>query len=270
MHVEQAPIFFPSDSTGLAVFLRLFPHCAAFRKWSRILSSPCPGGIPPGTLGRPGQKGRKNLYPNGNIRSALYGKQPDVRKLPSGCRQKALCRAHVGGIRPLPPVRREKNALIQLNDRIRACFRNSLHGTPPPAGGETVRALNAYLFWLAKGAPVGLPLRGQGFRTIPVPKQGSPLFRGPHILRTPDTLEGMTLYQNRCASCHGLNGQGNPARGGSPVWGTQSYPMESGFHSVRVLAEFLKMNMPPGPSGRLTDQESWDIAAYVASQPRPR
>lgn len=268
--LNRPRFFFLQTALALLFFFGSSHIVLSSDNGSGFFHPPAPEEYPPGPLGDLVKKGEKIFTQTGTYAPRYTGNSLTCASCHLDAGRKPYAAPMWAAYVHYPRFDERKNALIQLNDRIRACFRNSLHGTPPPAGGETVRALNAYLFWLAKGAPVGLPLRGQGFRTIPVPKQGSPLFRGPHILRTPDTLEGMTLYQNRCASCHGLNGQGNPARGGSPVWGTQSYPMESGFHSVRVLAEFLKMNMPPGPSGRLTDQESWDIAAYVASQPRPR
>jgi thiosulfate dehydrogenase len=38
---------------------------------------------------------------------------------------------------------------------------------------------------------------------------------------------------------------------------------------VGKLAGFIKMNMPLSKGDSLTDQQSWDVAAYVDSQPRP-
>ncbi|AFS53205.1 c-type cytochrome [Leptospirillum ferriphilum] len=258
--------------TALAVMFLLGPtHIVlSSENDAGVFHPPGPGEYPPGPLGDLVRKGEKIFTQTGTYAPRYTGNSLTCVSCHLDAGRKPYAAPMWAAYVHYPRFDEKKNALIQLNDRIRACFRNSLHGTPPPANGETVRALNAYIFWLAKGAPVGLPLKGQGFRTIAMPKQDSPLFRGPHILRMPDTLKGMTLYQNRCASCHGMNGQGNRSFGGPPVWGARSYPVESGFHSVRVLAEFLKMNMPPGDSNRLTDQESWDIAAYVASQPRPR
>ena len=235
-----------------------------------IFRPPAPSEYPPGPLGDLVRQGEKIFTQTGTYAHRYTGNSLTCASCHLDAGRKPYSAPMWAAYVHFPRFDSKKQELVQLNDQIRACFRNSLKGTPPPAGGETVRALNAYIFWLAKGASVGLPLKGEGLRTIAVPKPGSSLFHGPHSLRMPDTLKGMSLYQNRCASCHGMNGQGVQGRGGSPVWGEQSFPMESGFHSVRTLAEFLKTNMPPGTSGALTDQESWDIAAYVDSQPRPK
>jgi thiosulfate dehydrogenase len=38
---------------------------------------------------------------------------------------------------------------------------------------------------------------------------------------------------------------------------------------IRTLAAFLRHNMPYDLPGSLTDQQAYDLAAYVNSQPRP-
>ena len=225
---------------------------------------------PPGPLGDLVKRGEKIFTHTGTYAHRYTGNDLTCASCHLNAGRKPYAAPMWAAYVRYPRFDTKKQEMVQLNDRIRACFRNSLNGTPPPAGGETVRALNAYIFWLAKRAPVGHSLKGQGFRSIKEPAPDSPLFRGPRYLRAPDTLKGMSLYQNRCASCHGMNGQGGLDRGDSPVWGPRSYPVESGLHSVRKLAGFLKSNMPPDGSGLLTDQESWDIAAYVNSQPHPR
>ncbi|HEX7657681.1 MAG TPA: cytochrome C, partial [Sphingomonas sp.] len=35
-------------------------------------------------------------------------------------------------------------------------------------------------------------------------------------------------------------------------------------------AAFVKKNMPLGQTDRLTDQQAWDVAAYIDSQERPK
>jgi thiosulfate dehydrogenase len=42
------------------------------------------------------------------------------------------------------------------------------------------------------------------------------------------------------------------------------------MHAVDTAAAFVKHNMPLGLSGSLTDQESWDVAAYINSHERPQ
>jgi thiosulfate dehydrogenase len=53
------------------------------------------------------------------------------------------------------------------------------------------------------------------------------------------------------------------------VWGRDSYNKGAGMHHVPTAAAFIKANMPLGQPNTLTDQEAWDVAAFVNSQPRP-
>ena len=41
------------------------------------------------------------------------------------------------------------------------------------------------------------------------------------------------------------------------------------MHRIDTAAAFIKANMPLGQGGTLTDQQAWDVAAYINSQPRP-
>lgn len=41
------------------------------------------------------------------------------------------------------------------------------------------------------------------------------------------------------------------------------------FSNPADLAAFVRWNMPLGAGGLLTDQETWDVEAYIHSKPRP-
>ena len=41
------------------------------------------------------------------------------------------------------------------------------------------------------------------------------------------------------------------------------------MHRVNTAAGFIKANMPLGKPNSLSDQEAWDVAAYINSFPRP-
>ena len=55
-----------------------------------------------------------------------------------------------------------------------------------------------------------------------------------------------------------------------PLWGPNSYNWGAGMHRVNTAAGFIKANMPFGRGGTLTDQQAWDVAAFVNSRPRPQ
>lgn len=159
------------------------------------------------------------------------------------------------------PAFREKNEQVNTFQlRLAGCFTFSMNGTPPPPDDLVMTALVAYSFWLATGAPVGGDLEGRGF---------------PHIAAAPETpsaTRGGTVFASHCAACHGPSGAG--VKSGTdytfpPLWGNASYNKGAGMHVVPIAAAFIKANMPLGQPNSLTDQEAWDVATYINSQPRP-
>ena len=67
-------------------------------------------------------------------------------------------------------------------ERLQGCFRYSMNGKAPPAGDPILVALETYSYWLAKGAPVGTKLPGQGFLKLPPPAQKADYARGAAVL----------------------------------------------------------------------------------------
>jgi thiosulfate dehydrogenase len=58
-----------------------------------------------------------------------------------------------------------------------------------------------------------------------------------------------------------------------PLWGAHSYNQGAGLFRMSRFAGYVKANMPLGATWdapQLTDEEAWDVAAYVNSQPRPK
>jgi thiosulfate dehydrogenase len=56
------------------------------------------------------------------------------------------------------------------------------------------------------------------------------------------------------------------------LWGKDSYNDGAGLYRLSNFAKYIKYNMPFGIThthATLTDEEAWDIAAYVNSMPRP-
>ena len=81
------------------------------------------------------------------------------------------------------------------------------------------------------------------------------------------------MYAADCAVCHGATGQGSAVAGAQVIpalWGPQSYNWGAGMHSVDNAAAFVLANMPHGAAGTLSEQQAWDVAAWIDSQPRPQ
>ena len=54
-----------------------------------------------------------------------------------------------------------------------------------------------------------------------------------------------------------------------PLWGPDSFNDGAGLHRVLTAARFIKARMPLGEP-TLTDDEAFDVAAFINSKPRPR
>ena len=90
---------------------------------------------------------------------------------------------------------------------------------------------------------------------------------------TGEYCSGEKTFAQKCAVCHGLNGQGRYGGGlyfRPALWGPYSFNVSAGmFKTPLDLAEFLKSNMPLGSGGQLTDQEAWNLEAFIHGHPRP-
>lgn len=167
-----------------------------------------------------------------------------------------------------PLFRAKNNQVNTMEDRINGCFsysmnaQDSISGGPPPAGDDIYRNLQTYMHWLATGAPTGVKLEGAGYPVLDLPAQGY------------DPGRGAEVFEANCAACHGADGQGQQDANGRytfpPLWGAQSYNWGAGMARVNTAAGFIKANMPLGQPGKLTDQQAWDVAAYLNSHERPR
>lgn len=167
-----------------------------------------------------------------------------------------------------PQYRSKTNSINTMEDRIMGCFSysmnapNSPSGGPPPPGSDVYRDLQAYFHWLATGVPTGRPVAGGGYPEVPLPASGY------------DPGRGAPSYEQKCSGCHGSDGQGAAQPDGKilypPLWGGRSYNWGAGMARVDLAARFIKANMPLDQPGTLSDQEAWDIAAYIDSKERPK
>lgn len=163
----------------------------------------------------------------------------------------------------LYPAYRAKNGHVNtLAERLQGCFRFSMNGKMPPADSQTIVDLESYMYWMAKGAPTGAKLAGQGFPPLPEPAQ------------EPDYVRGGKVFEQHCALCHGSHGQGQHDAAGRMVfpalWGDESFNWGAGMHSVSTAAAFIHANMPLSRGGTLTGQESWDVAYFMNAHERPQ
>ncbi len=166
-----------------------------------------------------------------------------------------------------PAYRAKDGKINTMEDRIRGCFTYSMNaqdspaGAPPPYGDDIYRDLQTYFAWLATGAPMGAKMKGAGYLKLSAPAQGH------------DPGRGAKVFADNCAACHGADGQGMKNPDGTytypPLWGPHSFNWGAGMGKIANAAGFIKANMPFGQGYSLTDQQAWDVAAFVDSHERP-
>lgn len=161
-----------------------------------------------------------------------------------------------------------ENKVESLEERINGCLERSMNGRAIDVNSEEMRGMITYIKHLSKNVAVGTRLKGQGFVDFKAPD------------RAANPKEGALVYQKHCVSCHAVDGQGVRGSEGNreggfvfpPLWGNDSYNDGAGMARVLTAAKFIKGNMPLGvthDSPVLSDEEAYDVAAYINSQLRP-
>ena len=165
-----------------------------------------------------------------------------------------------------PKFRDRSGSEETIEKRVNDCLERSLNGKALDADSREMRAIVAYMHWLGDDIPKGVKPRGSGLMELPF------------MDRAADPARGKAVYQNKCQSCHGADGQGQPNIEGygyayPPLWGKHSYNTGAGLFRLSRFAGYVKASMPFGQADhnnpQLTDEEAWDVAAFVNSQPRP-
>ncbi|WP_212006061.1 c-type cytochrome [Chitinophaga sp. HK235] len=164
-----------------------------------------------------------------------------------------------------PLFRARNNGIQTIYDRVTDCFERSLNGHAPDTGSREMQAIYAYIKWLGEEVPKGTKPNGTSIMKIKYLERGA------------DPNGGMLVYNSKCSSCHGKNGEGQPNPLGAgysypPLWGPHSYNDGAGLYRLSNFAGFVYNNMPFGTDyhePQLTEEEAWDVAAFVNSRPRP-
>jgi len=159
----------------------------------------------------------------------------------------------IGATARFPKYMDRVNAVIPIEDRVNYCFTRSLGGSKIPADSREMADIVAYLSYISRGVPVGEHVKGEGMVKM--------------ALLTGDSTRGKSLFGENCARCHGENGAG---MGPVPaLWGPKSFTIGASMARVERAASFIQHNMPFDRPGTLTNQQAYDVAAYVTSMTRP-
>ena len=165
-----------------------------------------------------------------------------------------------------PRFNRRSNSMQSVSSRINDCFERSLNGKAIDTTSHEMQAIIAYMHWLGDDIPKGEKPLGSGTMQLKF------------LDRAADPVKGRIVFANNCQRCHGNNGEGTPNADASgyvypPLWGANSYNAGAGMYRISSFAGFVKNNMPFQEANyehpKLTNEEAWDVAAYVNNQPRP-
>jgi thiosulfate dehydrogenase len=164
-----------------------------------------------------------------------------------------------------PKFRERSGSIESIYKRVNDCFERSLNGKSLDTLSKEMQAIKAYIVWLGKDVSKGERPKGVGLTKLTF------------LDRAADPEKGKLIYAEKCSSCHNLHGEGKMNADGltyqyPPLWGPNSYNIGAGLYRLTRLAGYIKSNMPFGATydnPQITDEEAWDIAAYVNSQPHP-
>jgi thiosulfate dehydrogenase len=168
-----------------------------------------------------------------------------------------------------PHYSARSGADITIQDRVNSCMTRSMNGKPLPEESPEMEAFVAYIKFLSAGTTRGEKLSGLGAGRMPLMQTAA------------NPARGRIVYMRACAQCHRANGEGvlrDPALPSfgylnPPLWGPDSFNDGAGMARLITAANFIHFNMPNGTSytqPRLSPQDSWDVAAYMISRPRPK
>ena len=159
----------------------------------------------------------------------------------------------VGVYASFPQYNKRAGRVFRIEDRINECLRRSLAGEPLALDSRDMNDLVAYFAFLSTGVPHGTRPSWLGLRKL--------------APRTPDAIAGGKFFAATCTRCHGVDGGGTTLA--PPLWGDSSFAIGAGMARLHTAAAFIRWNMPFDRPGTLTDQQAYDVAAFVLSHPRP-
>lgn len=209
--------------------------------------------IPGGPLGVSIRRGRAIMLATRDSLPANVGNRLACANCHLDAGTRASSGSWIGVFATFPQYNARAGRVFRIEDRVNECLRRSLNGQPLPQDSHDMTDVVAYLAFLSLDV-----------------RQGShPAWLGYRRLRAcaPDTAAGARVFAATCARCHGPAGEGTTVA--PPVWGPQSFAIGAGMARIHTAAAFIRWNMPFDTPGTLSDQQAYDVAAFVLSHPRP-
>ena len=206
----------------------------------------------------------KYLGPKGIVAAVSNGMNCQNCHIDAGAKSYANA---LSAVASLYPVFRPRSGIVEsIEFRVNDCMMRSLNGNTIDSQSREMKAMVAYMKWIGKDVPKGVKPPGAGTVELPF------------LDRAANVEKGRIVYNTRCQTCHGKQGEGQFAADSNgfiypPLWGPRSYNTGAGLYRLTRFAGYVKYSMPFGVSHEnplLTDEEAWDVAAFVNSQPRPQ
>ncbi|MBS1576706.1 MAG: c-type cytochrome [Bacteroidetes bacterium] len=252
--ILRKKLFSPSDNTGLVT------------EWhapdTSLLSS-----TPEGQLILYGRQLISNtskfLGPKGTVAAITNGMNCQNCHLDAGSKAFGNCFSAVAA--NYPQFRSRSGIVESIEFRVNDCLQRSLNGKTIDNSSKEMQAMVAYLKWIGKDVPKKTKPKGSSNDI-------------PYLQRAADSAKGQVVYVSKCERCHGKRGEGILKADLTgyiypPLWGDSSYNISAGLYRLSRFAGYVKYNMPfdkaSNPSLQLSNDEAWDVAAFVNSQPRP-
>jgi thiosulfate dehydrogenase len=206
----------------------------------------------------------KYLGPNGSVKPISNGMNCQNCHLDAGT--KPWGNNYGAVFSTYPKYRARSGTKEELTKRVNDCFERSLNGKPLKDDSKEMLAIKAYIEFIGKDVPKGEKPKASG------------IYELAFLDRPIDPIKGKGLYDSKCQSCHQANGEGQMNADKTeylypPLWGKNSYNHGAGLYRMSRMAGYIRYNMPQGASfanSQLTDEEAWDIAAYINTQERPK
>lgn len=202
------------------------------------------------------------LGPNGSVSKQSNGMNCQNCHLQSG--KKIWGNNYAAVASTYPKFRHRSGTIESIEKRVNDCIQRSLNGQAFSEESRELKALVSYIKWV-----------GSEVQPNEIP-HGAGIVELPFMERAADPQLGKQGFASHCARCHGAEGEG--MRDGSvsewhypPLWGENSFNTGAGILRLSRMAGFVFKNMPNDNHevSELTQEEAWDIAAYICSQPRP-
>ncbi len=206
----------------------------------------------------------KYLGPKGSVAQITNGMNCQNCHLQAGA--KAWGNNYGAVFSTYPKFRDRSGQTESIYKRVADCMERSLNGTAVDSNSREFKAIYAYIKWLGQDVAKGAKPHGSGIEKLA------------YLDRAADPSRGQIVYAAQCQSCHGANGEGQLTvdeleYAYPPLWGPHSYNDGAGLFRISNFAGYVKNNMPyqltSHESPKLTEEECWDVAAYVNSQSRP-